>query len=625
MTLVRIALILPALLAAGMTTISGGPTAATAKPVADFTLTTTDGKPWSLHGQKAAKATVVAFLATECPMANGYLPILSDVATKYSDKGVRLVGVYPDPDTTTAQLAAHAKEYKVAFPVVRDPKHVSVSALSPKVTPEVVVLDETFAVRYRGRIDDGFVGRLKQKATTTRHDLVVALDEVLTGKPVTLPETKAFGCSIGEPEKAEPTIKTPVTYYKDVLPILQNHCQSCHRPDQVGPFALTSYKQAAKWADTCLEEVKAKRMPPWKPEKNDLLTGERTLPPEAVKVLQAWADQGRPEGDPKDAPAAPTFAAGWYLGEPDLILESSEDMTIGPDGRDLFRVLVFPTNLPDDRYVVAMEVKPGNPRVVHHTLQLVDTTGQARKRLAGFQTTAKPDAADRGPGYTMATMGWGIPVNPNNYIGGWAQGMLPKKLPSGVGQHLPKGADICLQMHFHRTGKVEKDRTRIGLYFSKVPVTQTYRSLPASGLIPFIQAIPAGEKAARVERSWRLTEDVTVYRLIPHMHLLGKAIELTATPAGGKEKTLIRLPEWDYNWQEQYELKEPLKLTKGTVLTVRGTYDNSSNNPRNPSSPPATTYYGEQATDEMCYVFLGVSTRSTARHVIEPVGGLFGK
>ena len=168
MTLVRIALILPSLLAAGMTTISGGPTAATAKPVADLTLTTAYGKPWSLHSQKAAKATVIAFLATECPMANGYLPILSDVAAKYTDKGVRLVAIYPDPDTTAAQLAAHAKEYKVAFPMVRDPKHLSVSALSPKVTPEVVVLDETFVVRYRGRIDDGFVGRLKPKAAITR-------------------------------------------------------------------------------------------------------------------------------------------------------------------------------------------------------------------------------------------------------------------------------------------------------------------------------------------------------------------------------------------------------------------------------------------------------------------------
>jgi hypothetical protein len=207
-------------------------------------------------------------------------------------------------------------------------------------------------------------------------------------------------------------------------------------------------------------------------------------------------------------------------------------------------------------------------------------------------------------------------------LGGWAPGMLPKKLPDGVGLKLPKGADVCLQIHYHRTGKEEKDRTKIGLYFTDKPVTQTYRSIPAAGLFG---VIPAGQEAFKVDSSWRLTADATVYRLVPHMHLLGKDIELRATVPGGQETTLIRIPEWDYNWQEQYELKEPMKLPKGTVLRVRATFDNSAANPNNPSNPPRMVGVGEQTTDEMCFVFVGVSTPSTARRVFEPVGGFFKK
>src|SRR5262249_21167971 len=156
---------------------------------------------------------------------------------------------------------------------------------------------------------------------------------------------KALGCAI--PAPAAEDADSPVTFYKDVLPVFQTHCQSCHRPGQVGPFSLTTYKQASRWAETCLQEVQAKRMPPWKAAPNPLLTGERALPASAVKVLEKWVAQGMPEGDPKDAPPPATFNEGWTLGEPDLILEVPEEVTVGPSGRDLFRVIVFPTNLPE--------------------------------------------------------------------------------------------------------------------------------------------------------------------------------------------------------------------------------------------------------------------------------------
>lgn len=589
-----------------------------AKAVPNFTLTDSAGKKWTLHEQKA-KAVVAAFLSTDCPMANGYLPVLGDIAAKYAEKGVVLIGVYPDPEESADHLAAHANEYKVSFPVFRDPTHAAVSPLGGMVTPEVVVLDEKFAVRYRGRIDDRYVSRLKLKATVSRHDLTEALDEILAGKAVTVAETKAFGCAIPAPEKKAVDLAAPVSYYKDVAPLLQAHCQSCHRSGQVGPFVLTTYAQAKKWAGACLEEVTAKRMPPWKPEANPLLAGERLLPAEAIKTLQRWVDQGMPEGDPKDAPPAAKFPEGWSLGEPDLVLESPDEVTVAADGGDIFRVLVFPTNLPEDRYVTAMEVRPGNPRVVHHTLQMIDTTGRAKKLQSAAEANRKPTDRDRGPGYSVS-MGWGFFPDPANILGGWAPGMLPKPLPDGVGQKLPKGADLALQIHYHRTGKEEKDRTKVGLYFAKKPVTEPFRSLAVTGMFTII---PAGEKAYKIESSWKVNADLTVYRLVPHMHLLGKDIELVATLPGEKERTLIRLPEWDYNWQEQYQLKEPLKLPKGTVLQIRATFDNSATNPNNPTRPPKPVRLGEQTTDEMCFVFLGISSPNSLWRLLSPVGKLF--
>jgi peroxiredoxin len=583
-------------------------------PAKDFSLKDAAGKTWTLHEQKS-KAIVVACLATECPMCNEYLPVLAELAKTYAEKGVSVIGIVPDVETTADRLAAYAKEYKIPFPMFRDPEQTAIAALVPKVTPEVIVLDEKFVVRYRGRIDDKYSARLKAKSTTSRNDLAIAIDEILAGKPVSVAETKAFGCPIASTGTKKTVAGASVTFHKDVLPVLQKHCQGCHRAGQVGPFELTSYKSTSKWAEVCLEEVKVKRMPPWKPAENPLLAGERTLPVEAVQLLEKWIARGMPEGDPKDAPPAPKFNENWTLGEPDLVLEPPSEMTIAASGPDRFQVQVFPTNLSEDKYIVALEVRPGNPRVVHHTVNFIDTTGAGRKLQAAAEAKRTADEPDRGPGYPVK-MGFGFLPNPSNMLGGWAPGMLPKMLPEGVGQKLPKGADICIQFHYHRTGKEETDRTRVGLYFAKKPVTEPFYLLPPAGV--FLK-IPAGAKNYKVDTSWRLNDDITVHRMVPHMHLIGKDIELLMTPPNGKEMSLIRIPEWDYNWQEQYELKEPLKISKGTTLRVRGTYDNSADNPLNPNSPPRPVFPGEQTTSEMCFVFLGISSPRLLPPLLLPV------
>jgi len=570
-------------------------------PASDFVLKDLSGKKWSLHTQKN-RATIIVFLSCECPMSNGYLKPLGDLAAKYRDRGVAVVGINANKEESLKEVAEHAREYKVAFPIFKDHEQLAVKALGPKVNPEAILLDEQFVVRYQGRIDDSYSARLKPKPRT-RNDLEAAIEELLAGKPIGTPKTVAFGCPILGRSR-EPAVTAKVTFYRDVLPILQQHCQSCHRPNNIAPFSLLSYSQAVKWADDIVGESKARRMPPWKPERNGLLAHERSLSEKDIGTLAAWVEAGLAVGDPKDALPPPKFVEGWQLGQPDLVLEMPTEAVIGPTGPDVFHCVVFPTNLPEDRHLAAIEVQPGNRRVVHHTLQIVETRGIARKVLERLRKDEKPDAPDRGPGY-FVHMGLGFIPNPANGLGGWAPGLVPKPLPEGVGMKLPKGADIVVQIHYHRTGKEERDKTRVGLFFTKSEVKSHFFAVPVPGL--FLR-VPAGKKDYKIDSSIRLTEDVTAYWLVPHMHLLGKDIELLARFPDGTDKSLIKIPEWDYNWQEMYQLKEPLHLPKGTVLRVKATYDNSADNPLNPNSPPQIVFPGEQTTNEMCFVFVGTSS-----------------
>lgn len=583
---------------------------------ADVTLTQPDGTPWRLQAQPAAKARVLVFLARDCPMSNAYLPTLARLDKQYRDRGVAFVGVFANAEDGPATLPEHAKEYGITFPLLHDADHAAVKAFGGTINPEAVVLDAAGNVVYRGRIDDGYSARLKPNPKVTREDLKLAIDAVLAGQPVAEPRTQAFGCPILPLKKAGPARSEGVTYHKHVVPLLQQHCQSCHRPGEVGPFALMTYAQAVRWGQEMVEFTQSRRMPPWKPEeRHGEFANQRSLSEAEIATLAAWVKAGMPEGDPQQAPPPVSFPEGWYLGKPDLILELPSAMTVAAEGRDLMRCFVFPTNLPSDVFIAAIEVKPGNRAVVHHTLQFIDTSGRARKLERDFQARQKPSDPDQGPGYSTR-MGIGFLPDPKNGLGGWAPGYLPRRLPAGVGYRLPKGADIVMQIHYHRTGKEEKDRTKVGLYFAKGPMKERLQGLAVPGL--FLR-IPAHESNYVVESGIVTAEDLTLHWLFPHMHLLGKSIELTMELPDGTTKQMIAIKEWDYNWQEMYTLKEPIKIPKGTKFWVKGVYDNSSGNPLNPHTPPRPVRFGEQTTDEMCFVFLGVSSPSEHRILPRPI------
>ncbi len=585
------------------------------------------GKTHRLYELENKKAIVLAFLSFECPVSNSYMAPLSEIQNEFGKFGVTIWGLTTSEDDTLADIAKSVKRFELAFPVFKDERLKAADALKAEFTPEVFVLDGSFTLKYRGRIDNMYSERLKKHAQVTEHNLRQTLAELVTGRPVTVSATRAVGCKIYREEK-QVAQGGKVTYHRDVAPIMQKHCQECHRPGEVGPFSLMTYKQAVNWAQDIKVYTQRREMPPWKVAEGMPFHNERRLTDKELKTLADWADNGTPAGESSDAPPARVFPKGWQLGTPDLVLVPEDDFLLGPSGRDVFRCFVMPTKLTEDKYIAAIELRPGNPQIVHHLLLFIDTAGAARKLEKDAQENEKnnpvidehtklPSKYDRGPGYTRAM---GVGFLPRGGLMGWAPGIQPRYMPEGVGFLLPENSDVVMQVHYHRNGRAERDKTQIGLYFAKKKIEHPYQASAVTGLQLFL-GIPPGEANFKVDGNSWATQDFTLLSMMPHMHLLGKDIKLTMTPPGGKEQLIFNIKAWDYNWQEMYFLKEPMQVKAGTKFHVEAHYDNSDKNPLNPFNPPRRVTLGEQTTNEMCFVFLGGYSNSSSRALpMSPLG-----
>jgi hypothetical protein len=344
------------------------------------------------------------------------------------------------------------------------------------------------------------------------------------------------------------------------------------------------------WATEINHYTKARLMPPWKATPGfGTFQHERRLSDEQIKLIDRWVNSGTPEGPPAALPPAPQFSDEWVLGEPDVVLEMPEEYTIGPEGEDDYRHFIVPTSFDRDMYVIATDVIPGNRQTVHHVIAYTDTSGKAREL----------DAADPGPGYTRFGE---VGFEPASSIGGWAPGSRPHVAPEGTGLWLPKGADVVLQVHYYRTGAPEKDRTKVGLYFSEHPNPVAIQSGVA---INHDFTIPPGEKRHQVEATWEVEEPIYAISAFPHVHLLGQEMKVTAALPDGKTLPLVWIKDWDFNWQGAFRFRAPLYFPKGTKVDVVSYFDNSSENPNNPQDPPQPVGWGEKTTDEMCIAFVG--------------------
>jgi Copper type II ascorbate-dependent monooxygenase, C-terminal domain len=427
-----------------------------------------------------------------------------------------------------------------------------------------------------------------------------------------------------------PALAEVPTFHKDIAPILQKNCQDCHRSGQVAPFSLLTYDQARKRASDLAHVTGERSMPPWPASTTygGPFRDQRVLPDADIARLRAWVDAGCPEGDAKDAPPPREFSSDWPLGKPDLILTMPVNYELDAEGSDEFRVFVLGTDLPEDRWIRAVDFKPGNRKVVHHIIAGIDASGKAREL----------DARDEKPGYeAVGGFGDGVPLR--GFLPIWTPGAVQRFQPEGTGYVLPSKADLLIQMHYHKSGKLESDATQVGLYLSDKPLpkqvrtgflfpdinaeqsaalTKKFQSAMAKGKRPTLDetyhdvlVIPAGEanytikgssKPGRSMMSRPINRDILLTSVMPHMHWLGKDFTFTAVlpDEAGTRIPLIKIDRWNFNWQGTYAFEKPISLPKGTYLEMEAHFDNSDANPANPTHPPKVVTWGEQTTNEMC-------------------------
>ncbi|HEY1792096.1 MAG TPA: cytochrome c [Opitutaceae bacterium] len=398
------------------------------------------------------------------------------------------------------------------------------------------------------------------------------------------------------------------TWSADIAPILYQNCVECHQRGQVAPFPLLSYADAAKRARFIARTVKSRVMPPWLPSgPAGAFVGERLLTADQVSAIADWAAAGAPEGDVSRAPAPPAPQSdGWRLGPPDLVVRMRAPFAVpaGPD--DTYEVfpmhfslaqvppeVLAAARIPDSDVlaVAAVEVRPGNRRVLHHADVFVDTSGEAMRR----------EKEEGGLGYrNFGTPGF----VPAAYLGGRVPGMEPRFLPHGIAASvMPLSGDIALQVHYKATGKPETDQTEVGIHFMREP---TRRVLDTLFLRSFNLHIPPGDPAYVVTDSIEIPADVVLMSVFAHMHMTGKEVHASARLPDGTSRDLLDIQRWSFTWQDRYYYHEPFILPKGTVVTCRWTFDNGASNPANPFSPPREILFGPNSTDEMCELQLGL-------------------
>ncbi len=388
------------------------------------------GRVHAIGETQGTRATAIVFLSTECPIARAYVPELNRLYQSFADKGVEFYGVFADRSTSRIQCVDFAREFEIAFPVLFDGSGEIRSRLEPTHVPEAFVLDSGKRLVYRGRIDDLYRELGRRQRTPTTRDLNDAIESLVrspsSGGDPRLVRTDPVGCLLEENSAS----RGPVTFRRDIAPLMYANCTECHRAGEVAPFALSTYEDCAKRSEFLAKVMGNGLMPPWMAVAgHGEFVGNRVLSASQKRLIQKWIDDGLAVGDVADEPAPPIYSKGWRLGEPDLVIESPHEFTLAADGNDTFQHYVVPIELPEDKTLIGFEFQPGNPAIVHHAVVFYDTMGAARKKDAktpepGYQTFGSP----------------GIPVA--GVVGLWTPGMTPRFLPEDIGYRIPKKVDF---------------------------------------------------------------------------------------------------------------------------------------------------------------------------------------
>jgi Copper type II ascorbate-dependent monooxygenase, C-terminal domain len=419
--------------------------------------------------------------------------------------------------------------------------------------------------------------------------------------------------------------KEPITFTRDVAPIFFNSCVECHRPEEAAPMSLLTYKDARPWAKSIREKVANREMPPWHAEPaHGEFMNDRRLTQKEIDTIVGWVDGGANEGNARDLPPAPKFVDGWGIGKPDLVLSMPDEFTLDASGPDEYQYFTIPTNFTEDRYVQAVEARPGNRKIVHHLVAFIqapappDNPTNAGKRAEmekdsilyrdGFLRRTKDDAPVYNDGCQLPNGGggWGRDVHKRTtsmpFLTVYAPGRNPNIWEPGTVKRIPAGAKVVLQVHYSKVvGSVQKDRSSVGLIFAK---GRNNSKLQTTDLIynAYLQ-IPAGAERHKATACWSAPRDIRLTALMPHMHFRGAAMEIKAVYPDGKSAILLNVPKYEFAWQTNYSLKQPLLIPKGTKIITTGFFDNSAKNKYNPN-PDQAVRWGDPSYDEMLACFL---------------------
>lgn len=540
--------------------------------VHDFRLSDFRGKEYTLSDFSDHKLVVGVFLGTECPLAKLYAQRLQQLSERFSSQGVAFVGFNSNQQDSLTEIAAFARRHAVEFPMLKDLGNKFADQMGAERTPEVFVWDDSGYVRYHGRIDDQFgVGYVRNEPT--RHDLVDALDALLSGEPVETPTTQAVGCIIGRVRKPDPA--SPVTYSNQIARILQDRCVECHRAGEIAPFSLLEYDEVVGWAEMIAEVVGQSRMPPWHADPaHGEFANDRRLTEEEKEQIFTWVRNGAPEGDPAELPPPREFIVGSQLPQPaDLELTMrDEPFVVKAEGEIAYQNFIVDPGFTEDKWIKMAEAIPGTRSVVHHIVIFVTPPESDARR--GFA-----------PGAQFLT----------TYVPGY----LARPLPPGMAKWVPAGSKLIFQMHYTPIGSEQTDMSKLRLVFADPEEVE--RMVVSSAIQIGTQdlLIPANADNHRSEARGKIHfQDAKLLSMFPHMHLRGRSFRIDATYPDGQQETLLDVPNYDFNWQTTYRLLDPKAIPQGTELTIVGHHNNSDSNLANPD-PESEVRWGDQTWEEM--------------------------
>jgi Flp pilus assembly protein TadD/mono/diheme cytochrome c family protein len=403
------------------------------------------------------------------------------------------------------------------------------------------------------------------------------------------------GTGVADEQKRDP--KAEVTFNRDVAPIIFKNCAVCHHTGGSGPFSLLSYQEVRSHAKQIAVVTSSRYMPPWLPEPGyGKFVGEQRLTDEQIQTIQQWVAVGEHEGVAADLPPIPTFSDGWKLGKPDLVVQLPQPFVLlAGANTDSWPHFVLPVPVLGTRYVKGVEIRPGNPKIVHHCYIAIDRTQTLH--------IANGEIYEVGSAGMDGQFSSGNAELDSRFLT-WRPGSPPYLEPEGMTWRLDKDTDLILIMHLLTSGKSEAIQPSVGFYFSDKPPTKTPMivRLEQDGNID----IPAGVRDFEISDDLELPADVKVLSILPHAHYLCKEMRVFATLPDHTRQWLIWVKRWDFDWQGVFRYAEPVSLPKGTVLSMRYTYDNSSENPRNPNTPPQRVIGGQKSSDEMADAWLEV-------------------